>query len=99
MYQIRFFRDIKKQLARFPSKDQERIWSAIRALAAEPRPPGSVHLRDILYRLRVGNYRVIYAIFDKELVVAIIETARRSEATYENMEKLIQKALRTVDSE
>ena len=45
-------------------------------------PHNSVRLQDDLYRVRVGDYRIIYAIFDVELVVLICKTARRAEATY-----------------
>ncbi len=99
MYKIQFVRDVKKQLKRFPSKDQERIGSQIRQLADEPRPVGSIHLRDVVFRIRVGDYRVIYAVYDRILVVIVVEVARRSEATYEELQKYIQRARRFLESE
>lgn len=99
MYQIKFFRDIKKQLKRFPNKDQERIGSQIKQLADEPRPVGSIHLRDVVFRIRVGVYRVIYAVFDQVLVVIVVEVTRRSETTYEDLEKYIKRARGFLESE
>jgi len=99
LYEIKFVRDVKKQLKRFPAKDQERIGSRIRQLAAEPRPVGSVHLRDVVFRIRVGEYRVIYAVYDQILVVIVVEIARRSEATYEDLEKYIKRASSSLESE
>ncbi|MEX1247173.1 MAG: type II toxin-antitoxin system RelE/ParE family toxin [Anaerolineales bacterium] len=99
MYQVKLVRDVKKQLKRFPSKDQERIGSRIRQLANDPRPVGSIHLRDVVFRIRVGDYRVIYAVYDQILVVIVVEVARRSEATYEDLEKYVQRARRFFESE
>jgi mRNA interferase RelE/StbE len=72
---------------------------AIRGLADDPRPNGGKHLRDKLYRIRVGNYRVVYAVFDKALVVIVVKAARRSEKTYEDLGVLIKKAQDLLDSE
>jgi mRNA interferase RelE/StbE len=99
LYKIKFVRDVKKQLKRFPSKDQERIGSQIRQLADEPRPVGSIHLRDVVFRVRVGDYRVIYAVYDRILVVIVVEVARRSEATYEQLQIYVQRARRFLESE
>lgn len=98
MYQIKFVRDVKKQLKRFPNKDQQRIGARIRQLANDPRPSGSIHLRDVVFRIRVGDYRVIYAVYDAFLLVIVVEVARRSEATYEDMDLFIQRARRYLES-
>jgi mRNA interferase RelE/StbE len=98
LYQIKFVRDVKKQLRRFPHKDQEQIGERIRQLSADPRPNGAVHLRDVVFRIRVGNYRVIYAVYHKVLVVIVVEIARRNETTYEDLEFFVQRARRSLDS-
>ncbi len=56
------------------------------SLAEEPRPAGCKKLRgyENLYRLRAGDWRLIYAIEDDQLVVLIIEVAPRGEA-YRNL--------------
>ena len=96
-YSIKLRRSIEKQLARYPRRDQERIVSAIRSLAENPRPEGSVHLREMLYRIRVGRFRIIYAVFDEQLVVVVVKTARRSEATYKELTSLLERAQRILE--
>jgi len=65
-YQIHIRRSAQKALAALPSQDYERVRDAIRNLADEPRPHGSRKLTGRTgWRLRVGNYRVIYDIDDK----------------------------------
>lgn len=97
MYQVKLHRKVSKQLARFPKSDQKRIAAAIRTLSEYPRPENSVHLQEILYRLRVGQYRVIYAIFEESLVVVVVKTARRSEATYKDLNAIINKAKKLIE--
>jgi len=57
---------------------------AIRALALEPRPSGCKKLVgkqfDNLYRIRVGDWRILYAIEDDRLVVLILDVVRRDQA-------------------
>jgi len=59
-----------------------RILSKINVLKIDARPPGSKKLvgRDNEYRLRIGNYRVLYEIDDKEMVVRIFRVLHRREA-------------------
>ncbi len=61
-----------------------RIDRAIRALALEPRPSGCKKLVgkqfDNLYRIRVGDWRILYAIEDHRLVVLILDVVRRDQA-------------------
>ncbi len=62
-------------------KDRQRIVRAILALAEDPRPPGCRKLsgKD-KYRLRSGQYRILYEIQDEALAVVIVKVAKRSEA-------------------
>ncbi|MCH8876821.1 MAG: type II toxin-antitoxin system RelE/ParE family toxin [Chloroflexi bacterium] len=61
-----------------------RIDRAIRALALEPRPSGCKKLVgkqfDNLYRIRVGDWRILYAIEDDRLIVLILDVVRRDQA-------------------
>lgn len=69
-----------KELARLGTKhDRARVVSAINRLAALPRPVGSEKLAgaDDLYRIRVGDYRVIYEVLDDALLVTVIKAAHR----------------------
>ena len=63
-------------------KDRQRIVRAILALAEDPRPPGCRKLsgKD-KYRLRTGQYRILYEIQDEALTVVIVKVAKRSEAS------------------
>jgi mRNA interferase RelE/StbE len=69
-----------KELAKLGTKaDRTRIVSAIQSLADEPRPQGVEKLSgaDALYRVRVGDYRIIYEIRDDQLVVTVIKVGHR----------------------
>ena len=71
-YEIIFSKGATKQLSKLPQKIQDRIQSKIDDLAIEPRPDGVKKLaNDDLYRIRVGNYRVIYKIQDDILLVSL----------------------------
>lgn len=78
------------------SNDRERVVESMRGLRGEPRPAGCVHLEEQLYRVRLGDYRIIYAVFDSELVVFVCKVARRSEATYRELRALAARARREV---
>ena len=58
--------------------------NAVRKLAGEPRSQGVRKIRgtEKAYRIRTGNYRVVYDVYDTDDVVLILQIARRSEATY-----------------
>lgn len=60
---------------------QQRVLSKIDELAEQPRPDGVVKLKgdDDLYRVRVGNFRVVYQINDKGLVVLVVRVADRKD--------------------
>ena len=67
-----------KELEALPSKDRRRIATKIRHLASEPRPAGTEKLSgQEKYRLRQGNYRVLYAVDDGELAVTVVKIGHR----------------------
>ena len=91
MYQIESASSlIKRELRRIPRPDRERIAEAVQALADDPHPPGVVQLEQDVYRLRVGNYRVIYKVLDEERIVLIGRLVRRSESTYRDLRRLFE---------
>ena len=92
-YVLKLHRDVEKQLRRIPKKQQERLVKAMRSFRDEPRPRGCEHLQDDLYRIKVGGYRIIYAVFDEEVVVVVCKVGRRSEKTYRDLAKLLGKAI------
>lgn len=73
---------VAKQIRRFSKKEQIKIIAAAENLAADPRPHGYKKLvdKDGLYRVRVGNYRIIYEIHDRVLQVIVLRVADRREA-------------------
>ena len=91
---LRLHRDVEKQLQRIPKKTRERLVQTMRSLRVEPRPKGAEKLDDNLYRIRQGDYRVIYAVFDKETVIVICKVARRAESTYRDLRALLEKVFR-----
>ena len=81
-YTITFARSARKELETLNFSVVNRILPKIEALAKEPRPRGcrKLHGEEDLWRIRVGDYRVIYAIYDEKRVVDIIVIRHRSEA-------------------
>ena len=91
-YQLKLLSGIEKQLRRLPGSDRERVVQAMRSLATDPRPSGAIHLLDNLHRFRVGNYQILCAVFDSELVVLVCKVARRTEVTYKDIRALLKRA-------
>jgi mRNA interferase RelE/StbE len=80
---------IKRELRRIRSaEDREKVIDAIESLGSNPRPTGIVQLAPNIYRLRVGDYRVIYKVFDDDSAVLIGKVDRRSEDTYRSIGRL-----------
>ena len=92
-YVLKLHRDVEGHLARIPKKYRERLIKTMRSLRDDPRPPGCLKLEDVLYRIKEGQYRIIYAIFDEEVVVVVCKVARRTEATYRNLQSLLDRAI------
>jgi len=69
-----------------PRQAQVEIAGAIDRLANTPRPSGCKKLRGAdLWRLRLGRYRVVYAIDDEAGTVIVVKVALRREGTYEGL--------------
>jgi len=78
-YQVEIARRAVKLLASLPRPDQQRIRAAIDLLANEPRPPGCTKLsgEPNTYRVRTGDYRILYDVFDDRLVVQVVKVGHR----------------------
>lgn len=61
---------------------RRRVARAIDALAADPRPQGVEKIKgsDDIYRIRVGAYRILYQIADRQLIVLVVRVRHRGEA-------------------
>ncbi len=82
LYEITFARSARKELQALPRTIAERILAKIEILATNPRPPGCKKLRGPtrLWRMRVGQYRIVYDIDDENRLVDISVVRHRSEA-------------------
>lgn len=80
MYELIIEKRVLKELTKISDPDYFKIREAIFALADNPRPNGYIKLKGRnAYRIRQGNYRIIYEIFDKKLLVHVIELGHRKE--------------------
>ncbi|WP_460203711.1 type II toxin-antitoxin system RelE family toxin [Scytonema sp. NUACC21] len=79
-YKIEILKGALKQLKKLSPEIQERIQVKIDDLATEPRPNGVKKLKgkETAYRIRVGEYRVIYDIFDNILLKNVVEIGHRN---------------------
>lgn len=79
-YRIEFSPLAARQISKLPRDAQVRLGRKIDSLAADPRPSGVKKLAgaDSTYRLRVGDYRIIYEVHDKVLVVVVLAVGHRS---------------------
>ena len=70
----------KKSLAKIARQDQLRIYAAIELLQENPRPPASIKIQGSeFFRVRVGDYRILYSVENQRLLVLIIEIGHRRE--------------------
>ncbi|MCY3023804.1 MAG: type II toxin-antitoxin system RelE/ParE family toxin [Planctomycetota bacterium] len=80
-YRIEYRPAFERAFRKLPAEVQSRVAPKISALADNPRPHGCVKMAgpEDLYRLRVGEYRIIYEIHDEVLVVLVIRIGHRRE--------------------
>ena len=77
-YLINYRPSAAKSIERLPRSMQERVLERLGMLAENPRPAGSTKLSgQDAYRIRVGDYRIIYTIADMQLVVLVIDVGHR----------------------
>jgi mRNA interferase RelE/StbE len=79
-YKIYFKESVEKDFRTIPKKDLQKIILRIQALARDPRPTGYEKLTgQERYRIRQGNYRIIYSIQDKEFTVWVVKVGHRKD--------------------
>ncbi len=79
-YEVEFRPAALRELRKMDRSTQPRIRGAIALLAQDPRPPASRQLRGRDgYRLRVGDYRIIYTIDDGVLLIVVVTIGHRRE--------------------
>jgi mRNA interferase RelE/StbE len=86
MYQVKVAEDAAKFIRKQDKHIQNQIINNIRALAENPHPPGCKKIQgyEDLYRIRSGNYRIVYTIREKILVVFVVRVAHRKDV-YRNL--------------
>jgi len=79
-YRIEIKKSAIKELNTIPRKDLKKIVLKISSLSDDPRPKGCVKLSGMeRYRIRQGNYRILYSIDDEILVVYVVKIGHRKE--------------------
>lgn len=80
-YRVEFTTAAARQVKKLPRQARDRILDAIAGLGEEPRPHGVKKLtgEQTAWRIRIGEYRVIYDVFDAELVVSVVRAGHRRE--------------------
>jgi mRNA interferase RelE/StbE len=76
---VEFTSSAQREYLRLPKPDRQRVGQRIELLANNPRPAGCTKLAGAknLWRIRCGDYRVIYAIEDAALIVAVAKVGHR----------------------
>ena len=85
-YEVRLRRVAQKGLDALPKRDYEMVAEVIGALEENSRPPRVKKLADSgLWRIRVGQYRIVYATDDEAQLVTVVRVARRKEDTHKGL--------------
>ena len=81
IYTVKLIPQVEKKLDSFQADLRDRIINALERLKNAPRPPGCKKLKGWnAYRIRVGDYRVVYEIHGDVLIVLVVRIAHRREA-------------------
>lgn len=81
-YELQISESAEKSLKKISKKDRLRIIEKIDALEHDPMPSGSIKLkgyREVLYRIRSGDYRIVYSIKQDMLIILVVEIGHRRE--------------------
>lgn len=81
-------RAAKRQLDALPDRDAVRVASRLLELADDPRPRGATKLSGTavpMWRIRIGDMRVVYSVSDRSRVVLVERIARRGRGPYERL--------------
>ena len=81
-YQVIIPKAVQKQLNSLSQKIRLRLLAEIRLLKDNPRPNGVKKLKgyENTYRIRIGSYRVIYEIKDREMIILVLSSVHRKDA-------------------
>ena len=80
-YEVRLARRAQRTLANLERREQQRIRAALDLLADNPRPPNCVAMKgeDSVFRVRIGDFRIVYEVLDSVLLVHVVRIGHRRE--------------------
>lgn len=79
-YKVLLKKSAAKELEKVPEKDRKKVIKNIRDLSLDPRPQGVKKLSgQEKYRIRQGNYRILYQIVDEELIIYVVGVGHRKD--------------------
>ena len=80
-YEIEWRHSTKKDLRKISQDQVLKIVTSVEMLSDNPRPHGSIKLTgsDCAYRIRVGDYRVIYEVYDEKVIIEVVKIGHRRE--------------------
>ena len=80
-YEVRLARRAQRSLANLERREQQRIRAALDLLADNPRPPNCVAMKgeDSVFRVRIGDFRIVYEVLDSVLLVHVVRIGHRRE--------------------
>lgn len=80
IYELRVRASVAKDLRGLPKADVRRVLARIEGLSIDPRPAGAEKLSgDEKYRIRQGDYRILYSIDDRQVIVEVVKVGHRRE--------------------
>ncbi len=88
MYDVTLNHQAQRLFNKLVGEEFDRIDNRLELLKTNPRPYGVRKIQGSIPRIRVGNWRVIYAIHDKDKTVVVGKIVRRSEDTYDSVKDL-----------
>jgi mRNA interferase RelE/StbE len=82
LYELIIKPTAEKCLDKLPRPIRQRVVDALKHLQNNPRPTGAIKLvgEENFWRIRIGNYRVVYEIHDKQLLILVLRVAHRKDA-------------------
>ena len=80
-YTIKWKASAKKELKKIDKKEIPKILKAVASFATDPHPANHKKLlgTDHIYRIRVGNYRIVYSLEENELIIEIVRVKHRKD--------------------
>lgn len=81
-YKVEFSKPAEEQLESIPKSDVKKILKRAEKLGSDPFPPGYEHIKGSqieTYRVRQGDYRILYTVYEERLIVLVIKIGHRKE--------------------